>query len=219
MSQELAMRRLTVVVDPGDRRLVSVFDTLDSERVKREYLHHYNLLSDGTVIMIFQFRDDLDYARAIFDASPDIIYYDIPDQGDGLVYLHCEMNESLRGILSAVQQSEIIMTMPIEFLDDDRLRVTFIGEYKPLQRILDKAAEFVDIEIERVSEYRSEDRLTSMLTDRQQEILNTAVERGYYDVPRQATIRDIADALELSQATVGEHLQKIESRVLSGSVR
>ena len=213
------MRRLTVVVDPGDRRLVSVFDILDSERVKREYLYHYNLLSDGTVIMIFQFRGDLDYARAVFDASPDIIYYDIPDQGDGLVYLHCEMNESLRGILSAVQQSEIIMTMPIEFLDDDRLRVTFIGEYKPLQRILDKAAKFVDIEIERVSEYRSEDRLTSILTDRQQEILNTAVERGYYDVPRQVTIRDIADALELSQATVGEHLQKIEARVLSGSVR
>ncbi|WP_368411824.1 helix-turn-helix domain-containing protein [Haladaptatus halobius] len=81
-----------------------------------------------------------------------------------------------------------------------------------------KAAEFVDIEIERVSEYGSEDRLSSALTERQREILKVAVEQGYYEVPRQATIRDIADAMELSQATVGEYLQKIEARVLSASV-
>ncbi|GAA0254355.1 helix-turn-helix domain-containing protein [Haladaptatus pallidirubidus] len=169
--------------------------------------------------MLFQFRDDLDYARTVFDASSDVIHYNIPEQGNGLVYLHCEMNESLGGILSAVQQSEIIMAMPIEFLDDDCLRVTFIGEHESLHRILDKSAEFADIEIERVNEYGSEDRLSSVLTDRQQEILTAAVERGYYEVPRQATIGDIADAMELSQATVGEHLQKIESRVLTGSVR
>jgi predicted DNA binding protein len=212
------MRHLTVIVDPGDRRLVSVFDSLDPDRVRREYLHHYNLLTDGTVVMLYQFRGDFDHARAIFDASPDVVHYDIPEQEDGFVYLHCKMNESLGGILSAVQQSEIIMTMPIEFLDDERLRVTFIGEHKPLQQILAKSAEFVDIEIEQVSEYGSEDRLSSALTERQQEILKVAVEQGYYEVPRQATIRDIADAMELSQATVGEHLQKIESRVLSGSV-
>ncbi|MFB9807070.1 helix-turn-helix domain-containing protein [Haladaptatus pallidirubidus] len=168
--------------------------------------------------MLFQFRDNLDYARAVFNDHPDVIHYDIPEQGDGIVYLHCKMNESLGGILSAVQKSEVIMTMPIEFLDDDRLRVTFIGEHESLHRILDKSAEFIDIEIERVSEYGSEDRLSSVLTDRQREILNVAIEQGYYEVPRQATIGDIADALELSQATVGEHLQKIEARVLSVSV-
>ncbi len=190
---------------------------LDSERVKREYLHHYNLLTDGTVVMLYQLRGDLDHARAVFDESPDVLHYDIPEQGNGLIYLHCEMNESLAGILSALQQSEVIMTMPIEFLDDDRLRVTFIGEHEPLQRILNQLAEFVDIEIERVSEYGSADRLSSVLTERQREILTAAVEIGYYEVPRHATIRDVADALELSQATVGEHLQKIEARVLSGS--
>ena len=213
------MRRLTVVLDPGDRKLISVFDAMDEERVKREYLHHYNLLIDQTVVILYQLRGDLDHARAVFDASPDVLHYDIPEQEDGLVYLHCNVSEPLDGLLSALQESEVVMTMPIEFLSDDRLRLTFIGEHEPLQRILNMTAEYTDIEIERIDEYGSEDHLSSMLTDRQREILTAAVERGYYEVPRQATIRDIADEVGLSVATVGEHLQKIEARILSGSVR
>ena len=57
-----------------------------------------------------------------------------------------------------------------------------------------------------------------MLTDRQHEILTIAVEQGHYEVPRRATINDIADEMGLSQATVGEHLQKIEARILSRAV-
>lgn len=77
------MRCLTVLAGPGERRLVSVFDTLDKERVKREYLHHYNPLSDGTVVLLYQLRGDLDYAQAVFDASPSVIQYDIPEQENG----------------------------------------------------------------------------------------------------------------------------------------
>ena len=187
------MRRLTVIVDPGDHRLVSVFGTLDSERVKREYLHHYNLLTDGTVVMLFQFRGDFDYARTVFGASSSVIQYDIPEQEDSLVYLHCEMNEALTSLLSTLQKSEAIMAMPVEFLSDDRLRLTFIGEHEPLQRILGRVSEFVDIEIERIGEYGSEGRLSSVLTDRQKEILTIAIELGYYEIPRRTTIQDIAN--------------------------
>lgn len=213
------MKQLTVILDPGDRRLISVFDQLDSEKVKREYLHHYNLLSDGTVVLLYQLRGELEYARNVFEESADVIHYDIPEQSDGLVYLHCEITTSLEALLTAVQESEVIMAMPVEFLRDDRLRLTFIGEHDSLHRILALTAERIDVEIERLTEYGSEDQFSSLLTDRQREILTIAVEQGYYEVPRQATIRTIADEIELSQATVGEHLQKIEARVLSDMVR
>ncbi|MFH5801876.1 helix-turn-helix domain-containing protein [Haladaptatus sp. CMAA 1911] len=213
------MRHLTVLLDPGEHKLVSVFDEMGDERVKREYLHHYNLLTDGTVVSLYQLRGDLDHARAVFDESTDVVHYDIPEQEDGFVYLHSKISESLTVLLSALQESEVIMAMPIKFLSDDRLRVTFIGEHEPMNRLLDITAEYVNIEIERVSKYGSGDRLSSVLTERQQEILTTAVEQGYYEVPRQARIRDVADVLNLSQATVGEHLQKIEARVLSSNVR
>mgnify|MGYP006306780221 CR=1 FL=1 len=55
--------------------------------------------------------------------------------------------------------------------------------------------------------------ILALLTDRQREVLDVALELGYYAVPRQATHGDIAERLALSVGTVGEHLQKIDSRV------
>jgi len=59
------------------------------------------------------------------------------------------------------------------------------------------------------------DDLFACLTERQQTILETAVELGYYENPRQATQQDIADAVGATAGTVGEHLRKIEHRVFS----
>ncbi|WP_227357143.1 helix-turn-helix domain-containing protein [Haladaptatus salinisoli] len=185
----------------------------------REYLYHFNLLDDGTVVLLYQLQGDLDHARATFAASSTVIHYDVPEQGNGLTYLHCEMQEPLTSFLSILHETDVLMPMPVQFLSDDRLRVKFIGDYKPLQRILERVSEFVDIEIEQAGEYVSPGHLNSVLTDRQHEILSTAIEYGYYEVPRQATIQEIADGLGLSQATVGEHLQKIEARILSQAVR
>jgi predicted DNA binding protein len=56
------------------------------------------------------------------------------------------------------------------------------------------------------------------LTPRQQETLRTAVEVGYYDEPRRVTYRDIADRLQISAGTVGEHLRKIEAKILTDVV-
>nr|WP_266083098.1 helix-turn-helix domain-containing protein [Haladaptatus caseinilyticus] len=106
--------------------------------------------------------------------------------------------------------------MPIEFLRNGHLRITFIGEDELLRQVFDGIEELADAKLERTGEYHSESRrLKSLLTDRQREILIAATAQGYYDYLRQAGIRDIADEVDLSVATVGEHLQKIEARILS----
>jgi len=48
--------------------------------------------------------------------------------------------------------------------------------------------------------------------------LDVALDCGYYEVPRQATHRDIAEQLGVSPPTVSEHLQKIEARMF-GTIR
>lgn len=207
---------MTVVVDPDEKGLVSVFDSLDDDTVIREYLHHFNVLSDETVVLLYQLRGDLDHARTTFDESIDILHYDVPEYGDGLVYLHCELDDPLKSLLAGLQSVEALIDTPIEFLRDGHLRISFIGEDEQLRRILDGTRELVDTNLERTGEYHSESRhLKSLLTDRQREILIAATAQGYYDYPRRAGIRDIADEVGLSIATVGEHLQKIEARILS----
>jgi predicted DNA binding protein len=71
----------------------------------------------------------------------------------------------------------------------------------------------LDVTVARIGPYSDADELVSLLTDRQREVLDVALDLGYYEVPRRATHRDVAERLGLSVGTVSEHLQKIESRV------
>jgi len=53
------------------------------------------------------------------------------------------------------------------------------------------------------------------LTDRQEEVVRTAFDLGYYEVPRAASTADVASELDLDSSTVAEHLQRAERNVLA----
>jgi predicted DNA binding protein len=53
------------------------------------------------------------------------------------------------------------------------------------------------------------------LTAKQSEALAEALEAGYYDVPRKATLQEIAERLGRPRTTMEEHLRKAEGKVLS----
>lgn len=53
------------------------------------------------------------------------------------------------------------------------------------------------------------------LTPRQREIVETAYEEGYFDVPREATTQEVADAVGLDDSTVAEHLQRAERNLVT----
>ena len=52
------------------------------------------------------------------------------------------------------------------------------------------------------------------LTNRQTEVLKTALKMGYYDTPRKTTIRSIAKTLNVSHSTVAEILQRTEGKIV-----
>jgi len=53
------------------------------------------------------------------------------------------------------------------------------------------------------------------LTDRQEEVLEGARERGYHEIPRQASVREVADEVGCSKSTTADHLRKAEARLVS----
>ena len=53
-----------------------------------------------------------------------------------------------------------------------------------------------------------------LLPERQRTVLEKAIEMGYYDRPRRCTQRDIAESLDIKQATVSEHLQSAEATII-----
>ncbi len=200
---------------PADKALV------ESTRVERVGIHHFNQLDDGTIVFLYQLRGDVDRAQEILEAHSDILTHSISgDETDLHAYIHFDPNETVSTVFRLPQEHSLVVDTPIECLPDGGIRVSVLATQETLTEALGAIPAAVDVELELIREYRPDRQtLASSLTARQQELLRTATELGYYDVPRNATYEDIGDELDLSPVTVGEHLRKIEATVLPALLR
>jgi hypothetical protein len=73
----------------------------------------------------------------------------------------------------------------------------------------------VNPELRALSGYEGTDRPLDDLTPRQREVLETAWDAGYFEVPREASTADVARELDLDDSTVSEHLQRAERNLLA----
>ena len=137
--------------------------------------------------------------------------------GDAIyAYIHAESNETVSELLTILDEFEFVIDTPFVYTKRGGLQVTLIGEQETIRKAIPAVPDGIRVKLEGMGTYEpSTDRLFAQLTARQQETLVKAVELGYYDVPRQVTHRDIARELDRSAGTVGEHLRKIEAKVLS----
>ncbi len=83
--------------------------------------------------------------------------------------------------------------------------------------------EFGDVHIERISrEFRREitpssaewQELLSSFPERRRQLLDLAIEEGYYDIPREATLAELADVMDITKTTASNHLRKAEQQVM-----
>ncbi|SFC24782.1 HTH DNA binding domain [Halobiforma haloterrestris] len=56
------------------------------------------------------------------------------------------------------------------------------------------------------------------LTDRQREALRTAYELGYFDIPRDASLEDVAAELGISASSVSERLRRAQTQLIEETV-
>ncbi|XVH31988.1 helix-turn-helix domain-containing protein [Haloferacaceae archaeon DSL9] len=56
------------------------------------------------------------------------------------------------------------------------------------------------------------------LTDNQQSALSLAFEHGYYDVPRQSTLGDLAAELDISHQALSERLRRAEHQLIKNTI-
>jgi predicted DNA binding protein len=55
----------------------------------------------------------------------------------------------------------------------------------------------------------------NILTNRQEEIILSAFQKGYYNCPKNITIKELAKIFDISQSTLGEILQRGERKIIS----
>lgn len=58
-------------------------------------------------------------------------------------------------------------------------------------------------------------RLLTVLTPKQRDALQTAIDTGYYGVDRDTTVESIAEELGVSETTAWEHLARAEAKVMA----
>lgn len=97
--------------------------------------------------------------------------------------------------------------------DYERFQKLF-SEYERLGEAVVKRKVYVPANTLRDSFTISLSSLFSSLTQRQIRVLEEAMIRGYYEVPRKTSIKQIAAQLGLSESTTQEHLSRAEAKVV-----
>jgi predicted DNA binding protein len=182
-----------------------------------------SILTDGSFVALYSVSADVDDIHASLSGAGDkVIGYDTAGgEGTRRLQVHYHPSDAVRSLFDLHRSHATHLEYPLEFVrtDTSSLRISLLGPESELQDQITATREAIDVTIEKVSSYEpAASREFGALTERQREVLQTAVEKGYYDVPRQATYEDIATDLDCSAGAVGQHLRRIESELLTGVV-
>lgn len=150
--------------------------------------------------------------------SPRVTDFLVSGDDRWLAVSQFEPTEEARRTLKLQRESRLVIDTPIHFTADGSLKVTCLGSDKTFGKLFDDIGEMESItaEILAMGDYDpDESSFGRMFTSRQEEVLEAAVDLGYYNEPRQATLEDIAEVVGIAPTTAGEHLRKVEERVFN----
>lgn len=101
-------------------------------------------------------------------------------------------------------------------LSGNGVTMSLVGSQEAISGTLKEyEREGVSPDLRKLGEYRGRTQPLDELTDRQREVIQTAFEMGYYEVPREISTEDIAVELDVDSSTVAEHLQRAERNLMA----
>ncbi|PSP75777.1 helix-turn-helix domain-containing protein [Halobacteriales archaeon QS_3_64_16] len=114
-------------------------------------------------------------------------------------------------ILFSAQEAGLPIEPPV-WIEDGEATLELTAPRNRLSALGEALEEFgLHYTVEHISEDVDPETL---LTDRQRRVLRTAVDRGYYDTPRECTLTELATELDVAKSTLSEVLHRAEGRVL-----
>lgn len=141
----------------------------------------------------------------------------------------CAATVILRGRLTEVTPLQSLMYEgylplgPTELIDGRECFDLLLNDRSELAKAIDLLSEFGNVAVERIAQdFRREimpsradwQELLSSIPPRQREFLNIAAERGYFEIPRQVTLEELADEMDITKTTASNHLRKAERQLV-----
>lgn len=116
----------------------------------------------------------------------------------------------------AFMDRQLIVVPPIRFDDEAAIEMTIVGDGGDIHDTLENIPSEVDVTVNEIGTYdRRGGTLAGTLTDRQLAAAGTALQLGYYEIPRDATLADVADKLDCAESTASVLLRRAERDILS----
>jgi len=209
--------RVRITADGRESDIHPMFDVMtNASFIERATALQWNYT--GTALGILHYVvGDTDALEAAMREIPEVLGYDMErvDDRSCYVYVRDATTDSLQEMFAPLSVGGLVVVPPVEYNPDGTVAFSIFGPDAELQEAITEIGIPVDMEIETVGGLAETARaVEARLTDRQREVVETAVELGYYDIPRTASQDEIAAELDCASSTVAEHLRKSESQVL-----
>lgn len=146
---------------------------------------------------------------AAMDDTEEVTDIELVGELEESVLVQFETSDPL--LLLPVRKSGALLDLP--FVVQDRVaswEVTATSER--LSELGDQLRTLnVEFDVRSVTQLVETDRL---LTEKQAEIVRTAVEDGYYDTPRDCSLTELADTVGIAKSTASETLHRAEEKII-----
>lgn len=118
-------------------------------------------------------------------------------------------------IFSEQVDDNLFFDPPIIF-DSEKSQFSVVGTQESIDGYLNILEKFdIQYNLKSIKDHEEfEKTKNTNLTDRQEEIISTAYDLGYYDTPKKISSEKLADIFEISQPTLLEHLRKSEKKIM-----
>lgn len=205
-----------LAIDTRKLQITPVEELLEPSMISPNALWSMNSLDRPAAAFIYRFNRPPTELKRRAEASDAVLRTGTIQGGDDCfdLFVHAKMEEG-HLLYDIKYGNPVIVETPIEFTDDLIASARIIAPEKILENTYRNIGERPGVCIEGVGYCRPmENDPLEMLTDRQEEILRAAIEKGYYAIPRRTSQEALGEHFGIEPQTIGEHLRKIESKII-----
>jgi hypothetical protein len=213
------MQRVRITVDPGEADLPLTFERATSDGTfGRVEVVNWNVATTPAAFLLHG-RGDPARFGTLLEEDPAVERYELlpVTEGEWYCFVTGAGTRDARRLWEQFGSGSLMTIPPAVWNLDGSYTFTLVGTRADVQSAVDTVPDTASVTVEAVGGTDvAEGSLLDRLSERQRTALETAVDCGYYDVPRRATTADVARRLGCATSTAAEHLRKAESTVVRG---
>ena len=211
-----AMRKVLLRWKVSSLSGIDEIDTLMEICERIEVLGHLSTESDGvTQLVELKIKEGRELSEISELNSFEVLEKHEEDESGILVSIHCSHPLAI----SAVELSNIYVYPPYGIDSKNGLEFRIFGISSSIRSFLEFVRTVMppdNISVQTIK--NGAEKSLDFLTEKQREVLELAVRRGYYEDGSEVTLKQLADQLGIARSTIGEHLKRAESEVVKKAV-